>query len=253
MNKQPLFIAFSNQKGGVGKSALTTLVAGYFHYAMDKNVVVVDCDYPQYSIYAMRDRDKQVVEKSDSLKEQMMNQFTRIEKKAYTILTSPPDEAKDIADAFLESSEVDYDVVFFDLPGTVNSMGIFQSIMNMDYIFTPIISDRMAMQSSLAFATTIQDFMKKQPSLPLKGLYLFWNMVDKRVNKDLYNIYNEIISRLQLNILDTVIPATHRYSKELSFNGKPFFRSTLFPPPNRYIKGSNIDLLTEEIIKIINQ
>jgi len=251
MSKQPLFVAFTNQKGGVGKSALTTLVAGYFHYEMDKNVLVVDCDYPQYSIYSMRDRDKQAVEKSDQLKEMMMNQFTRVQKKAYTILTSPPDETKEVTESFLENSEVDYDVVFFDLPGTVNSRGILQSIMNMDYIFTPIVSDRMVMQSSLAFTTTIQDFIAYAPKAPLKGLYLLWNMVDRRVNSDLYTIYNEIITRLKLNVLETVLPNTQRYSKELSPNGKPFFRCTLFPPNKKILKGSNLPELCEEISKII--
>ncbi len=34
--KQTQFIAFSNQKGGVGKSALTVLMSSYFHYLKDK-------------------------------------------------------------------------------------------------------------------------------------------------------------------------------------------------------------------------
>lgn len=34
MKKEPLFIAFSTQKGGVGKSAMTTIVASILHYRM---------------------------------------------------------------------------------------------------------------------------------------------------------------------------------------------------------------------------
>ena len=48
MKKEPLFVALSNQKGGVGKSTLTVLLASYFHYHKAKNVLVVDCDYPQH-------------------------------------------------------------------------------------------------------------------------------------------------------------------------------------------------------------
>jgi cellulose biosynthesis protein BcsQ len=47
MESQTKFVAISNQKGGVGKSAFTVLLAGYFHYLKGKNVLVVDCDYLQ--------------------------------------------------------------------------------------------------------------------------------------------------------------------------------------------------------------
>ncbi|OUQ54061.1 hypothetical protein B5E60_03880 [Alistipes sp. An116] len=43
-----------NQKGGVGKPALTTLLASYLHYVCKCKVLVVDCDYPQWSIYTQR-------------------------------------------------------------------------------------------------------------------------------------------------------------------------------------------------------
>ena len=55
MKKEPLFVALSNQKGGVGKSTFTVLFASYFHYLKGYNVLVVDCDYPQHSISTMRD------------------------------------------------------------------------------------------------------------------------------------------------------------------------------------------------------
>ena len=55
MKKEPLFVALSNQKGGVGKSTLTVLLASYFHYHKAKNVLVVDCDYPQHSMMTLRE------------------------------------------------------------------------------------------------------------------------------------------------------------------------------------------------------
>lgn len=59
MKKKPVFIAFSTQKGGVGKTTFTVLTASYLHYACGYNLIVVDCDYPQFSINAMRQRDAQ--------------------------------------------------------------------------------------------------------------------------------------------------------------------------------------------------
>lgn len=35
MKMKPVFIAFSTQKGGVGKTTFTVLAASYLHYAAD--------------------------------------------------------------------------------------------------------------------------------------------------------------------------------------------------------------------------
>jgi cellulose biosynthesis protein BcsQ len=40
MESQTKFVAVSNQKGGVGKSAFTVLFAGYFHYVKGAPVKV---------------------------------------------------------------------------------------------------------------------------------------------------------------------------------------------------------------------
>ena len=90
MSKRCVFVAMSSQKGGVGKSTMTVLLAGYFHYVMGYNVAVVDCDYPQFSIKALRSRDTQNVEKNVNLQRMLCGQFDRTGKKAYPVLTSVP-------------------------------------------------------------------------------------------------------------------------------------------------------------------
>lgn len=252
MESQTKFVAISNQKGGIGKSAFTVLIAGYFHYVKNKNVLVVDCDYPQFSIYSLRERDRQTVAKNETYKQMIVSQFSRLKKKAWPVITANPDEAKDVADSFLETSEMPVDVVFFDLPGTVNAKGIFKSIINMDYIFTPIIPDRMAMQSSMSFVATVQDYINLNPHAPLKEIHVFWNRVNRRVPADLVNIYDKIMGQLKLRVLKTKIPDTNRYEKELTLAGKSFFRCTLLPPPAKLLAGSNLDALAEEIMQIIN-
>ena len=57
MKKRNLVCGFLHQKGGVGKTTFTVLVASYLYYLKGYNVAVVDCDYPQHSISAMRKRD----------------------------------------------------------------------------------------------------------------------------------------------------------------------------------------------------
>lgn len=251
MKKEILFVAFSTQKGGVGKTTFTVLAASYLHYLKGYNVAVLDCDFPQYSINAMRKRDTQQIEMDAYYKLMAYNQFKRLNKKAYPIICCSPEDAIASANNFLASSEVKFDLVFFDLPGTVNSVGVLQSLANMDYIFTPIIADRLVLESCLSFALSVNELLVNNTSLRLKELHLFWNQVDGREKTDLYEIYEKSIHEFGLPLLRTFIPDTKRYNKELSGNRKPVFRSTLFPADKRLTKGSHLEELLIEIAHII--
>ncbi len=81
MEKKNLCVAFSTQKGGAGKTTLTVLVASYLHYVKGYDVAVVDCDYPQYSIAEMRERDLRMATEDDYYKSMAHEQFTRLKKK----------------------------------------------------------------------------------------------------------------------------------------------------------------------------
>ena len=65
MNITPASIAVCNQKGGVGKSTFTVLLASYLHYIVGHDVLVVDCDYPQWSIHAQQERELSLIEHDD--------------------------------------------------------------------------------------------------------------------------------------------------------------------------------------------
>jgi cellulose biosynthesis protein BcsQ len=251
MDKKCLYVAFSNQKGGVGKSAFTTLVASSLHYAGGKNVAVFDCDYPQHSIFAMRERDKSLVMANDHLKEMLAFQFEQTGKKAYPVIPVKPEDALDAAQKYLAGAGQVFDVVFFDLSGTVSSSGILNSMLNMDNIFCPVTSDRLVMQSTLTFASLIKDCVAKYPDVPLKGLHLFWNQLVKTENREVYNAYCAIIEQLKLNVLKTEIPFTIKYKREMSGSNKQVFRSTLFPPTKSLVKGTCLDDMIEEICQII--
>lgn len=250
MKKEPLFVALSNQKGGVGKSTLTVLLASYFHYHKAKNVLVVDCDYPQHSMITMREWDIKNVEKTPRLQSLLVEQFGDTGRKAYNILASTPEQAKETAYGFIDRSDTEYDLVLLDLPGTVNTTGVFQSIINMDYVFTPITQERMVMQSSMSFVLSIREYLLHHKGVPLRDIHMFWNKMDKRVSRDLYDAYMEIIRSLGLPVLNTVLPGAERYKKDVGLNGQ-IFRSTLFPPSAAALKGSNLDLLAAEMETIL--
>lgn len=143
--KEATYVAISTQKGGAGKTTLTVLVASYLHYVKGYNVAVVDCDFPQYSIHDMRKRDMKAVMEDGHYKVLAYEQLKRLKKNPYTIRCSRAEDAVKTAEN-LVAAQPDLDFVFFDLPGTINNADVVQTISQMDYIFTPIIADRVVME-----------------------------------------------------------------------------------------------------------
>ena len=142
-------------------------------------------------------------------------------------------------------------MVLFDLPGTMGSDGVIAAISALDYLFVPIKADRLVLESTLNFATTINDRLIKTGLSSLKRLYLFWNMVDRRGRKNLYDAWNRVIHRMGLRLLSSHIPNTLRYNREAAPVCKGVFRSTLFPPDPRQEKSSGLPELVEEICHAI--
>ena len=122
--KKTLKISFSTQKGGVGKSTMTSLLASILHYRLGFNVIVMDCDFPQHSLFNMRERDMKTVMQSDYHKRAAMKQFQAINKKAYPIVKSRAEYALDKALEYINGPAVEPDIIFFDLPGTANTKGV---------------------------------------------------------------------------------------------------------------------------------
>lgn len=246
-----LFIAFSSQKGGVGKSTFTALIASALHYRMGYNVAVFDADFPQHSLVKMRERDLAIVMENETLKKLAFKQFKTINKKAYPIFQNRAEGLLDMAQGFIKTSEINYDIIFFDLPGTVNTPGILNSLAGMDHIFTPITADRFVMESTLIFTQLMQDVIMKKVQTNLKSINLFWNQVDGRETTPLYEIYSNVIEELGLSLMKTRIKNSSRLRKESERNSKIIFRSTLMPADERMVKSIQLDLFLEEFLKII--
>jgi cellulose biosynthesis protein BcsQ len=254
MEKETLFIAFSTQKGGVGKSAFTILMSSYLHYVLGKEIAVVDCDYPQHSIAEMRQRDMDQVMKDNYYKQMAYDQFSSLKKrKAYPVERSLPENAIATAGKLIDNAANQPDIVFFDLPGTLNSKGVVKTLAGMDYIFSPVSADRVVLESTLKFASMLNENLVSVGKSNIKGLYLIWNMVDGREKSELYEVYENVIGELGLNILKTFVPDSKRFRRELTSWHKPVFRSTLFPAHNSLLKGSNLDALATEILQTIKQ
>lgn len=246
-----LFVAFSSQKGGVGKSTFTAIMASSLHYVLGYNVAVFDCDYPQHSLSQMRQRDLKGIMENEIFKKMAYRQFTTINKKAYPIMQCKADEALQEAQAFLKSSPVEMDILFFDLPGTVNTSGLLSTLAGMHHIFSPITADRVVIESTLAFTDVLTNVLMKKGHTSIETIRLFWNQVDAREKSPLYESYDKVISDLGLTLLETRITDSKRFRKESEATAKTVFRSTLLPPDRRLIKACRIDLFIEEFLRTV--
>lgn len=252
MKKKPLFVAFSTQKGGVGKTVFTVLVSSYLHYLKGYKVGVIDCDYPQHSILGMRGREEKFIEEDNYYKSMAYNQFVLKENmRAYPIEPATGELAIQTATAMIEESTQELDFIFFDLPGTLNSEGIIKTLSQMDYIFSPVSADRFVLESTLEFTSLLNETILSLGKGNLKGLYLFWTLVDRRERSNLYEAYQGVIDELGLQLLKSYIPEKKCFRHEMESTHKPIFRSSFFAADNKLIKNSQLDQLVDELLTII--
>lgn len=252
MSKE-IFVAFATQKGGIGKTSVTVLVASYLHYVKGYNVAVIDCDYPQNSIMDIREREIKLISEDTYFKTLACNHFRKMKKKAYPVIASNPVDALDDAEQMLNEEEVKPDIVFFDLPGTLKSEGVVRTLAQMDYIFAPLSADRLVVESTLQFTSMFNENLMTTGIAKARGLHLFWTMVDGREKSELYEVYEKVIAQMGLSVLKTSLPDSKRFRRDLSTERKTIFRSTIFPVDNPLLKGSNIKELSDEICNIIKE
>jgi cellulose biosynthesis protein BcsQ len=249
--KEPIYVAFSTQKGGAGKTTLTVLAASCLHYEMGYNVAVIDCDFPQLSIFNMRERDLAMALEDEFYRGLAYEQFSRLEKKAYPVVRSTTINAITDAEQVVEDYKMDFDIIFFDLPGTMNNKDLIYTLAHMDYIVAPIAASRVVMESTLDYLISVRDNIVASGKSNIKAMYLLWNLVDGREKTELYEVYEAVIKELNFPLLKTFLPNAVRFRREQNIEHKPLFLSTLFPPEKTLMKGSNVDVLTDELIEVL--
>lgn len=249
--KKTLKISFSTQKGGVGKSTMTTLLASILHYRLGYNVLIMDCDFPQYSLSNLRERDKKNIMQNEYHKKAAVKQFQTINKKAYPIIRCKAESALEKSKEFLDQSLEIPDVIFYDLPGTANTKGVLSTLKEMDYIFSPLTADRLVVESTLGFTKAFLELPNLENDRNEQVLTLFWNQADGREKTSLYAAYEQVIKELGLKIMKTKIMDSKRFRKESDDIGNTIFRSSLLPAEASALKTTRMDLFVDEFIKIV--
>ena len=130
-----IFVSFENPKGGVGKSTLTALFAGYIHataHSSGLTVGVVDIDDAQNTIGKMRLFEATQQESLDE-EYQVMN-----------ISSSEFIENKD----FLKEN---FDIILVDFPGNLKQAGVVETLMMIDVLIIPFEPSKIEIMHTINF------------------------------------------------------------------------------------------------------
>lgn len=247
--KKPILVAISSQKGGVGKSTMTILLASYLHYLKGYNVAVIDCDSPQHSLFMERNRELKDYEEDQFLKKILYDSFVKNQKRAYPVLEATLENALEVAQVYLDTEIPDF--LFFDLPGTINNYGVVDILRNMHYVFCPIVADRYVLDSGVAFCNYVKESLMTTGNAGIKGLYAFWNMVKPSERTDLYKIYDDFMEQEGFHLMKSRLNDSVRFKREGSRELKrAVFRSTLVAPDKSLLRGSGLDGFVEEFIAL---
>ncbi len=152
-------ITIFNEKGGVGKTTLTMLLAGYLTYVKGKKVCVLDFDSPSYHLRDIRRTEDRILQDPRSpLSIWLRSNPTGIE--PYDIFPVPTTSG-DVFDtketlSFLQNiSAGGYDWILFDFPGRFTPEEIVAILAAngwIDFVAIPMDTDSQSRRSALVIA-----------------------------------------------------------------------------------------------------
>lgn len=130
-----IFVSFENPKGGVGKSTLTALFAGYIHATAKETgltVGVVDIDDAQNTIGKMRLFE---ATQQESLDEE------------YQVMNISSSEFIENMDFLKEN----FDIILVDFPGNLKQAGVVETLMMIDVLIIPFEPSKIEIMHTINF------------------------------------------------------------------------------------------------------
>ncbi|EEO58709.1 hypothetical protein BSCG_05638 [Bacteroides sp. 2_2_4] len=136
-------VAFENPKGGVGKSTLTALFAGYIHSQSNEegglSIAVVDIDDMQNTIGKLRE---------DEAEDGIMKK-----EEEYEVINISSSEFINQLD-FLQDN---YDIILVDFPGNLKQNGVVETLHFVDVIIIPFEPNQTDLRPTLTFYYNIYE------------------------------------------------------------------------------------------------
>lgn len=169
-------LSIYNEKGGVGKTTITAMLASYLSYVHGKSVCVLDFDYPSYHFMELRQSELRIAENPKSpLAIWLRNNPSQ--GNPFNIVRFPIGDGGVYrpGEVFLHLRRIlsaGHDYVFFDFPGRFapgEPVSFLAANGFLDFVAIPMDTDSQSRRSALVVADAIQ-----KAGIPLT---LFWNRV----------------------------------------------------------------------------
>lgn len=197
-------ISISTQKGGVGKTTISIILANRLCFQLGLSVLLVDCDPPQSSIITNKNTEQNLLEiikqkkKNNELLEGFEKTWAREFEKTVSEHINHKIDVISIDDPLInwDFKKIDrlatnYDIAIYDFPGTLEDTKFLHEMIKFDLIFVPVEPDCKAGAKSTATAAGLYILKQKFKNLPemnLQDVCLFFNKVNPRSKQHLYNM-----------------------------------------------------------------
>ena len=214
-------LSFYSQKGGVGKSTLTMLMACYLS-AQGKRVVVIDGDSPQHTILQFRRSNLKTLERNEPFKAA----YESLGKEAFELHTSNIAKLDELVE-YHKSRDIDY--VFIDLPGTLN-LKVSKFIYSLDAVILPIEVEKSVYISSMNTLKALQGYV---PTLPASFIWNSHNTAAKVYESAKPSLEQRMINELGVDFFKTQFSNLVSMKRDVN---------TFFPPSDKRIINSVVSL-----------
>lgn len=165
-------IAIISQKGGAGKSTVTSLLANIFYFILGFRIAVIDADYPQSSISKKRNKELEVINADERL--------TRIYNKLYAHKDPYPIITTNLSSCTDKIVQIknNFDFIFIDVTGTMNHPCFTDILMQVNHFLIPVMQDDYSIISGIEFYQLIEQTIRPV-SNELVDAHLFFNRIPR--------------------------------------------------------------------------
>ena len=205
-------ICIHSSKGGTGKSTITTILASFLTYELNKSVLVIDADAPQFSIEGLRHREQSTYDSIclkchlfDEVQKMLFaSQLSAIDRPIYEryranllrgVQSFYPIHSIDpskLNDAYLANCIELYDYIFLDLGGRFDENTI-RTLRMANLILVPFTTQNIDVMTSLEYCLNLADLSKAGHFPQSTQFFCFWNKYKFLFNKKAAFIESQLL------------------------------------------------------------